>query len=224
MEDRLAEKLRTSMNALELPNVERGTAPSSQSHQSDPYDDDGDDMWCEDGSLCDSFGDGLGKTSDLNREWARRHGQFHTIGYRDGLIAGKETSAQEGFNVGFKQSVLTGYNWGLVRGITSAFICLPDHLKEKVVGTLEKRDGLQNLYESVHSVSTKQALKLFHDDILGGDSGAPHMLSEGNLLAQNMADENSGCNQLEKFSRELDSLLESTEVKVHSEVDQQIVE
>lgn len=43
---------------------------------------------------------------------------IYQIGYRDGLIAGKEASAQEGFNIGFKQSVLTGYNWGLVRGVT----------------------------------------------------------------------------------------------------------
>lgn len=40
------------------------------------------------------------------------------IGYRDGVIAGKEAAAQEGFNIGFKESVLNGYNWGLVRGIT----------------------------------------------------------------------------------------------------------
>lgn len=39
------------------------------------------------------------------------------IGYRDGIIAGKEASAQEGFNIGFKESVLGGYKWGLVRGI-----------------------------------------------------------------------------------------------------------
>ena len=40
------------------------------------------------------------------------------IGYRDGLIAGKEASAQQGFNIGFKQSVCVGYNWGLARGVT----------------------------------------------------------------------------------------------------------
>lgn len=42
----------------------------------------------------------------------------YQIGYRDGLMAGKETSAQEGFNIGFRDSVYVGYNWGLVRGIT----------------------------------------------------------------------------------------------------------
>lgn len=39
------------------------------------------------------------------------------MGYRDGLIAGKEASSREGFNIGFKQSVLVGYNWGLVRAV-----------------------------------------------------------------------------------------------------------
>ncbi|GKC25923.1 RNA-binding protein EWS-like protein, partial [Tanacetum coccineum] len=41
-----------------------------------------------------------------------------SLGYRDGLIAGKEASAQKGFNVGFKESVVVGYDWGLVRGVT----------------------------------------------------------------------------------------------------------
>ena len=39
-------------------------------------------------------------------------------GYRDGISAGKEASAQEGFNIGFKQSASSGYKWGIVRGIT----------------------------------------------------------------------------------------------------------
>lgn len=40
------------------------------------------------------------------------------MGYRDGISAGKEASAQEGFNIGFKQSAGDGYKWGIVRGIT----------------------------------------------------------------------------------------------------------
>lgn len=40
------------------------------------------------------------------------------MGYRDGIIAGKEASAQEGFNAGFKKAVLGGYKWGFVRGVT----------------------------------------------------------------------------------------------------------
>jgi hypothetical protein len=39
------------------------------------------------------------------------------MGYRDGVTEGQKDSAQEGFNVGFRQSVNVGYKWGLVRGV-----------------------------------------------------------------------------------------------------------
>uniref|UniRef100_A0A803LR77 Essential protein Yae1 N-terminal domain-containing protein n=1 Tax=Chenopodium quinoa TaxID=63459 RepID=A0A803LR77_CHEQI len=39
-------------------------------------------------------------------------------GYRDGLSAGKNVAAQEGFNQGFKDSVMIGNKWGIVRGVT----------------------------------------------------------------------------------------------------------
>uniref|UniRef100_A0A6N2M916 Essential protein Yae1 N-terminal domain-containing protein n=1 Tax=Salix viminalis TaxID=40686 RepID=A0A6N2M916_SALVM len=76
------------------------------------------DLQDDDGPLWDVSDEELDRESDLDREWKRRHDQFHTIGYRDGVISGKEASAQEGFNIGFKQSVLAGYNWGVVRGVT----------------------------------------------------------------------------------------------------------
>ena len=40
------------------------------------------------------------------------------MGYRDGITEGQKDSAQEGFNVGFRQSANVGYKWGLVRGVT----------------------------------------------------------------------------------------------------------
>ncbi|XWS46900.1 hypothetical protein CRYUN_Cryun14cG0107700 [Craigia yunnanensis] len=88
------------------------------------------------------------------------------IGYRDGLIAWKEASAQRGFNSGFKQSVSVRYNWGLARGVTSTLACLPDELREKLIEKQEKRNKFHELYESVNALSTTDALKLFHDDIL----------------------------------------------------------
>ncbi|KAL1362240.1 uncharacterized protein [Arachis hypogaea] len=120
---------------------------------------------CDDDDLWGDSDDKLDKSSDLDREWQRRHDEFHTIGYREGLIAGKEASSQEGFNIGFKQSVLAGYSWGAVRGVTSAFAHLPDELKEKLVEKLEKRNELHGIHESVHSVSTADALRFFHEDI-----------------------------------------------------------
>ncbi|KAL2475284.1 Essential protein Yae1 [Abeliophyllum distichum] len=81
----------------------------------------GSDDWCdEDGS---------------SREWEseRIRNQFVTVGYRVGLMAGQEASAQDGFYIGFKQSVSAGCNLGIVRGVTSAINCLPDELKKRLV-------------------------------------------------------------------------------------------
>jgi Essential protein Yae1, N terminal len=41
------------------------------------------------------------------------------MGYREGIMEGREGSAQEGFNVVFRQSIGVGKTWGLVRGITT---------------------------------------------------------------------------------------------------------
>ncbi|KAG9151907.1 hypothetical protein Leryth_002171 [Lithospermum erythrorhizon] len=67
---------------------------------------------------------------------------------------------QEGFNIGFKESVLVGRNFGLVRGITSALASLPSGLREKLVETEEKQINFRHLHESSHFVSTIDALKL----------------------------------------------------------------
>ncbi|PHU30496.1 hypothetical protein BC332_02589 [Capsicum chinense] len=100
---------------LDLSNLQSSPRPTINSGNNDSQDNDWCDLWSDDGDLCDDSTDKLDKTSEIDREWQRGHDQFHTIGYRDGLMAGKEASAQEGFNVGFRDSVYVGYNWGLVR-------------------------------------------------------------------------------------------------------------
>ncbi|GAB2268378.1 hypothetical protein Dimus_003341 [Dionaea muscipula] len=88
---------------------------------------------------------------------------YFQSGYRDGITAGQNASVQEGFNEGFKDSVLAGYKWGLVRGVTSALDFLPDQLKAQMVDTGEKRSEFKCLGETVGSVSSEDALKLFHE-------------------------------------------------------------
>ncbi|XP_068640572.1 uncharacterized protein [Aristolochia californica] len=174
----------------------------------------GADIWCEDGSVDDGSHHVLGQ-SDLDREWERRHNQFHTIGYRDGLLSGKEKSAQEGFNMGFKQSVLAGYNWGLVRGVTSTLFCLPDHLKEQMIGKLEK---VQSLYETVQSISSRDATKLFYEDMMQSEEDKSQYHVVGNDDAGNTQG-GVNCGQLTEFSRNLELLLlELPNIKVHGAV------
>lgn len=135
--------------------------------------------------------DSVGDPSLLNREWKLRQDQFHTMGYREGITAGKEASAQDGFNVGFKQSVNNGYNWGLVRGMTSAFSNLPNHLKEKLASKVETRERIQNLNLSTQNISTTDALKIYHKSIQHTEVGQEVLEDD----------------QLEKLHKELVSVL-----------------
>ncbi|KAK6914313.1 hypothetical protein RJ641_021634 [Dillenia turbinata] len=117
-----------------------------------------DDSQYEDGLLFDGSDEEVDKSADLDREWQRRQNQFHT--------EKKEASAQEGFNIGFKESVLEGYNLGLVSGITSVLSCLPVDLKEELFGKQENQIKLQFLCQRVHSLPAADALKLFHAEFL----------------------------------------------------------
>ncbi|CAM8975187.1 unnamed protein product [Rhodiola kirilowii] len=182
---------------------------SSSSTAGNPNDDSGnvfmhnDDFW--------DASDELVETSDLDREWENRREGFQTIGYRDGIIAGKEASAQEGFNLGFKESVNAGYRWGLVRGVTSALALLPYGMQEKLMETDIQRTQLQILYESTSSVSTTDALKSFHEDTVSkkrmesANKTAPSPTSEG---------------LLDKYYRELSIFVkESPTIKIQSMMD-----
>ncbi|KAJ9179589.1 hypothetical protein P3X46_011361 [Hevea brasiliensis] len=192
MESSFAKELYSE--SLHLSKVELG---SSQTANCDLQD--------EDGSFWAGSHEELDKAPDLDREWERRRDQFHTIGYRDGLIAGKEAIVQDGFNIGFKESVLEGYNWGIVRGITSALACLPEGFKESLIETQEKINNFQTLYESVHSLSTTDALKLFHDTMAKKaveQSEHPNATSE----MASLRNDGSDCS-LENYVGKLQSLL-----------------
>ncbi|KAK4256001.1 hypothetical protein QN277_008923 [Acacia crassicarpa] len=210
MENRFAEELYSES----LPFSKLELTPSAKNQQNNSNDGDGYDFSHEDGFLLDGF-DELEKSS-VDREWQRRHDQFHTLGYRDGLIAGKEASSQEGFNIGFKESVHAGYRWGLVRGVTSAFAYLPEELKEKLVEA-HKKTELQGLYESVRLMSTNDALKSFYEDFQAKETSEP---SEHIEVIQNKADlqeHKSDSSHLGSYHGQLRSLIgENSAIKMHS--------
>ncbi|KAM6550446.1 hypothetical protein CsatB_000254 [Cannabis sativa] len=186
--------------SLKLSKIELDSTSSAKNQALDFQDSDRDASLLDDESLWNGSDVELDKSSDLDREWQQRRDQFHTMGYRDGVIAGKEAAAQEGFNIGFKQSVPVGYNWGVVRGVTSALALLPEGLKEKLIETEEKRNQFQKLYKSVQSLSTKDALRLFNDAIV-----AERNREQVGNAEISSTDEIE--NQLESYYRELQSLV-----------------
>ncbi|MCD7449723.1 hypothetical protein HAX54_001290 [Datura stramonium] len=199
---------------FDMSNLQSSLRPTTNSGNNDSHVADSDwcDVWSDDGDLCHDSTDKLGKTSEMDREWQRRHDEFHTIGYRDGLIAGKEASAQEGFNVGFRDSIYVGYNWGLVRGITSALVSLPDGLKERMVDTKEIQNKFHHLHESVQSRSTAEMLKVFHgylskkSEESGKNDNSSSYLVDSNDLSSNDS-------LLENYQKELQSLIDESGLK-----------
>ncbi|KAL6873926.1 hypothetical protein ACP4OV_014008 [Aristida adscensionis] len=165
-----------------------------------------DDIWGDDS-------DSPGPGSTLDREWIHRQNQFHKMGYRDGITEGQKDAAQEGFNVGFRQSVHVGYKWGLVRGVTSALAGLHDSLKEKLLPDAQCRGKLQKLYNSVQEVSADDVLQMFRDSI--------HQSKDvsGDQNAKSGEDEAADSNRLKSLSKDLMLLLhECPDIKVNEEL------
>lgn len=204
---------------LKNSNVELGPKSTSDTRHCESHDHDGDELWHEDGTSLNGSDEELDRASDLDREWRRRRDQFHTIGYRDGLMVGKEASAQEGFNIGFGESVFVGYKWGLVRGVTSTLACLPDGLRERLVESEEKRIKFLHLQKSVCSLSTTDALKVFHDDL--SNKLVKHIYNaESNSQTAEAHNQGSRDNILETYYGELQSLvLESPALEVNLGID-----
>ncbi|XP_006396042.2 uncharacterized protein LOC18994753 isoform X2 [Eutrema salsugineum] len=115
-----------------------------------------------DGSFFGSSDEESSEAYSMNKDSEKRLEQFRMAGYRDGITAGKEAAAQEGYNVGYKESVLAGYKFGFVRGVSSALAFLPDELREKLIDEQETKEKFQKLHDSVHALSTEAAMKLFY--------------------------------------------------------------
>lgn len=163
----------------------------------------------EDDDIWGDASDSPGHASTLDREWAHRQNQFHKMGYRDGITEGQKDSAQEGFNVGFKQSVHVGYKWGLVRGVTSVLASLPDSLREKLFPNVQCTEKLQNLHSCVQEISADDALQMFHVSIRQSN----HPSVEAHVAS------GEDSNRLISLSKDLAFLLqECPDVKVNEEL------
>ncbi|KAJ0232781.1 Essential protein Yae1 [Hirschfeldia incana] len=163
-----------------------------------------------DGSFYGSSDEETSEAYSMNKDTENRREKFHTLGYRDGVSAGQEAAAQEGYNVGYKESVLAGYKFGIVRGVSSALAILPDELREKLIDEHETGDKFKKLHSSVHDLSTESALKLFYGALTTkqGEEGSGSSLGSGSGSV-------SATNDLGSYITELSSLLEkSPKIKV----------
>lgn len=88
-----------------------------------------------------------------------------------------------------------------------------------LIETQEKRNKFQSLYESVHSLSTTDALKLFHDDILTKKAVEQSDHAEAGSNVTGLQSQSSDRSCLENHFGELESIiLETPAIQVHLEV------
>ncbi|KAM3354652.1 hypothetical protein ACQJBY_025397 [Aegilops geniculata] len=111
----------------------------------------------DDSSWCDYASDSPGHGSSLHAEWAHLQDRLHKMGYRESITEGQKDAAQEGFNLGHRQSAPEGYN---------ALASLPDSLKEKLLLDAQRRGKLEDLRNSVQEIPPEAALRMFHESII----------------------------------------------------------
>lgn len=93
---------------------------------------------------------------------------------------------------------------------------LPDGLKERLIEPQEKRTEFQKLYESVHSLSTQDALRLFNDALMAKQAAEQGEKAEVISSVEGLQEQRSERNPLGNYFAELRSLLlESPAMKVH---------
>ncbi|CAE5959239.1 unnamed protein product [Arabidopsis arenosa] len=149
------------------------------------------------------------ETRVLANENKLRRVKFESAGYRDGIVAGKEAIAQEGYNFGYKESVLDGYKFGIVRGVSSALAFLPDELREKLIDEQETRERFQKLHSSVHALSTEVAMKRFYETLTtkqGEEKSGEEGLVSGSVSGSGV----NATTDLGSYVTELSSLLEKS--------------
>ncbi|KAG2314741.1 hypothetical protein Bca4012_065550 [Brassica carinata] len=164
-----------------------------------------------DGSFYGSSDEEPSEAYSMNKDTENRREKFHMLGYRDGISAGQEAAAQEGYNVGYKESVVAGYKLGIVRGVSSALAFLPDGLREKLIDEQETRCKFKKLHGSLHDFSTDTALKLFYGALTtkqgeekSGEKGSGSSFDSGSGSGV------AATNDLGSYVTELSSLLEKS--------------
>ncbi|KAF9236518.1 hypothetical protein BU15DRAFT_49926 [Melanogaster broomeanus] len=83
-------------------------------------------------------------------DWTKISTEFTNSGYREGIIAGKEASLQEGFDAGFADvGVAIGRELGNLRGVASAIVSF---LSSQSLGESPELDEARNISSNLLSI------------------------------------------------------------------------
>ncbi|KAL0425686.1 UNVERIFIED_CONTAM: hypothetical protein Sradi_1103400 [Sesamum radiatum] len=131
------------------------------------------DLWYDDGSSCEDSVEKLNRTSDMDREWQRRHDQFHTLGYRDGLIAGKKLLHKKGSILALRILCLLGTAGVMSEGLLDALKLFYEDQKRKSANQKEGAEPSSTTTELDHQNPDVSVLKTYSEQLHSLLSEAP---------------------------------------------------
>ncbi|CAG8742717.1 16078_t:CDS:2, partial [Funneliformis caledonium] len=70
-----------------------------------------DDVWASDEEISE-----YDRIMSL-KEWERMNENFGNVGYKEGILEGKDVTIQDGFNDGYVEGVNLGMEFGRLRGL-----------------------------------------------------------------------------------------------------------
>ncbi|KAI9283114.1 hypothetical protein BC943DRAFT_328308 [Umbelopsis sp. AD052] len=88
------------------------------------------------------------------REWEKMNEVHGNEGYKDGIVAGKDVTIQEGFNKGYKEGVALGRQFGKLRGVTSTLLVYYTQVQKDVLDA-SLLEQLTQLYNELSAIGVE---------------------------------------------------------------------
>ncbi|GAX80714.1 hypothetical protein CEUSTIGMA_g8149.t1 [Chlamydomonas eustigma] len=110
----------------------------------------------------DVWGDEEDEHEELAREARTRQHTFHHAGYREAIEEGKRATLQSGFNIGFREGVQAGLDWGQLDGMIQTL----DIFCGQVAGTSGLRQEVNEMAKQFKDIPRRQAMLAAFKNIL----------------------------------------------------------
>ncbi|CAG8452886.1 16774_t:CDS:2 [Funneliformis mosseae] len=111
-----------------------------------------DDVWASDEEISE-----YDRIMSL-KEWERMNENFGNVGYKEGILEGKDVTIQDGFNDGYVEGVNLGMEFGRLRGLLNTLL-------EFYTPMMNEEDNDELKIQNLPNRSTFERLKLLENDL-----------------------------------------------------------
>ncbi|CAJ0648385.1 2910_t:CDS:2 [Entrophospora sp. SA101] len=86
-----------------------------------------------------------------SKEWERLNENFGNVGYKEGIVEGKDMTIQEGFDKGYSEGFNVGKELGRLRGLLNTLIVIQN--KKKITENNPLLEELKNLEKELANLT-----------------------------------------------------------------------